>query len=402
VLAHRVEFAPEGDLEIFSALPDSPAVFRLSGSDPHAEPYISKTANLRRRVQRLLGAPSETSRRLNLRHLVRWIEHTSTGSEFESGFLLYRLLRSCFPKTYSHRLRLRFAPLIKLHLDNQFPRASVTTRISRTQGRSFYYGPFPSRGAAEKCANDTLDFFKMRRCVEDLSPDPAFPGCIYSEMKMCLAPCFKGCTDEQYDAEVARVQSLFDTRGESTLLQLSAERDAASSRLDFEDAAALHERIEKLKPVLGQVPEIVHRLDRLSGVMVQPGPSPESVALFRIDSATIRGPMALPIGVPAHAASQSMEARIREVLERIPSDEVKTASEVMEHLAILKRWYYRSQRSGEIFFADGRNVLPMRRIVRGVARVYRGEKPEPDSRTPVPGLAGPRDAKSLPGEGESS
>jgi hypothetical protein len=402
VLAHRIEFAPEGDLEIFSALPDSPAVFRLSGGDPHSEPYISKTANLRRRVQRLLGAPVESSRRLNLRHQVRGIEYTLTGSDFESGLLLYRLLRSAFPKTYSHRLRLRFAPLIKLHLENQFPRASVTTRISLARGRSCYYGPFPSRAAAEKYANDTLDFFKMRRCIEDLSPDPSFPGCIYSEMKMCLAPCFKGCTDEQYHAEVARVQSLFDTRGESTLRELSAERDEASSRLDFENAAVLHERIEKLKPVLGQVPEIVHRLDRLSGVMVQPGALPDSVALFRIDSAKIQGPMPLPIGVPERAASQSMEARIQEVLESIPSDELKTATEVMEHLAILKRWYYRSERSGEIFFADSRNVLPMRRIVRGVSRVYRGEKPEPDHRPPSPVITGPTDAKPLSGGRETS
>ena len=46
---------------------------------------------------------------------------------------------------------------------------------------------------------------KMRRCVEDLNPDPAFPGCVYSEMKMCLAPCFRGCTDDEYRAEVVRV-----------------------------------------------------------------------------------------------------------------------------------------------------------------------------------------------------
>jgi excinuclease ABC subunit C len=402
VLAHRIEFAPQGDLETFSTLPDSPAVFCLAGSDPQSEPYISKTANLRRRVQRLLGAPAESSRRLNLRHQVRSIEYTATGSEFESGFLLYRLLRSAFPKTYSHRLRLRFAALIKLHLDNRFPRASVTTRISLNRRGSFYYGPFSSRAAAEKCANDTLDFFKMRRCVEDLSPDPEFPGCIYSEMKMCLAPCFKGCTDQQYQAEVDRVQSLFDSRGESTLLQLSTEREAASSRLDFENAAALHERMEKLKPVLGQVPEIVHRLDRLSGVMVQPGAAPDSVALFRIDSATIQGPTPLPIRAPELAGPRSMEARVREALAGIPSVELKTAAEVMEHLAILKRWYYRSQRSGEIFFADGRNILPMRRIVRGISRVYRGEKPESENPLPPPGFPGPPAPKGPEGGQETS
>jgi len=47
--------------------------------------------------------------------------------------------------------------------------------------------------------------------VDDLHPDPSFPGCIYSEMKMCLAPCFKGCTDEEYYAEVNRVQAYFDS-----------------------------------------------------------------------------------------------------------------------------------------------------------------------------------------------
>jgi hypothetical protein len=48
----------------------------------------------------------------------------------------------------------------------------------------------------------------------------------------------------------------------------------------------------------------------------------------------------------------------------------------MEHLALLKRWYYRSSRVGEIFFVDQKGALPMRRLVRGIARVYRGEKSE--------------------------
>ncbi|HZD94456.1 MAG TPA: excinuclease ABC subunit C, partial [Candidatus Sulfotelmatobacter sp.] len=41
---------------------------------------------------------------------------------------------------------------------------------------------------------------------------------------------------------------------------------------------------------------------------------------------------------------------------------------------LLKRWYYRSHKTGEIFFADMTGELPMRRIVRGVGRVWRGEK----------------------------
>ena len=377
MLTNRAEFVPAADAEIFLTIPATPAVFLLRGDDPQSEPYASKTANLRRRVQRLLGLPTEHSKKLNLRERARWIEYTPTGSDFESGFLLYRVLRSLFPKTYSDRLRLRFAPLVKLHLENEYPRASVTTRLGRLSGRNLYYGPFPSRPAAEKFASDSLDFFKMRRCVDDLHPDPKFPGCIYSEMNMCLAPCFKGCTDDEYRAEVTRVQNYFDSGGDSLVREISAQRDQASSNLDFENAAALHARIDKLKPVLAQFPEIVHRIDRLAGIIIQRSALPECVALFRVDCGLISEPLIFQIQASEHTKSQSMESRLQAALAAIPASTSQTALETMEHLAILKRWYYRGRRAGEIFFADENGTMPWRRIVRGIARVYRGEQAQP-------------------------
>ena len=375
MLTERLDFTPDRDAEVFASAPAAPAVFLLRSDDPQAEPYISKTANLRRRLLRLLGPP-EQSRRLNLRDRVRSIEYTTTGSDFESGFLLYRALRRNFPKTYTDRLRLRFAPLLRLHLENEYPRASITTRLGRLGGHSLYYGPFRSRAAAEKFANDSLDFFKMRRCVDDLHPDPEFPGCIYSEMKMCLAPCFKGCSDDDYRAEVARVQAYFDSSGDSLVREITAHRDQASTSLEFENAASLHARVEKLKPVLGQLPEMVRRIDQLTAIIVQPSAIPGAVAFFSVDAGLITGPLTFPIQATEHTKSQSMESRIQATLATLPPADSKTALETMEHLALLKRWFYRSTRSGEIFFADVKGGLPLRRLVRGIARVYRGEKPE--------------------------
>jgi excinuclease ABC subunit C len=374
VLTERVEFLPEHDREAFAGVPAAAGVFLLRGENAAAEPYITKTANLRRRLERLLSAPEERTRRLNLRGRIRWIEYARTGSDFESGFLLYRLLRQHFPKTYSDRLRFRFAPLVKFHLENAYPRASVTTRLGRLGGPVLYYGPFPGRTAAEKFLNDSLDFFKMRRCVEDLNPDPAFPGCIYSEMKMCLAPCFKGCTDEEYGGEVARVRNYLDSRGLSLVRELAAEREGAAQNLAFEEAAAVHARIEKLKPLLSGLPEIVGRIDRLAGLMVQPSAEANSVALFRVQQGRIEGPQNFLIQPPEHTKSQSMESRVEACLALAPPAEPASAMETMEHLAILKRWYYRSSRTGEIFVADEKGQLPMRRVVRGIGRVWRGEK----------------------------
>ena len=378
MLTKRLEFAPERDAEVFAAVPAAPAVFLVRGDDAKAEPYVSKTANLRRRLQRLLGPFEERTKKLNLRDRVSSIEYSPTGSDFESGFLLYRVLRETFPKTYAHRMRFRFAPLVKLHLENQFPRASITTRLGRLNARALYYGPFQSRTAAEKFMNDSLDFFKMRRCVDDLNPDPAFPGCIYSEMKMCLAPCFKGCTDGEYSAEVTRVQSYFDSGGESLTRELSAQRDAASASLAFEDAAAIHVRMEKLKPALSQFPQIVRRLDRLSALIVQPSHLANSVTFFRVELGAISGPTVFSIQPAEHMKSQSMESRVLAALDSFSPVKARSTLEAMEHLALLKRWYYRGSRIGEIFLADDKNIFPMRRIVRGIGRVLRGETPVED------------------------
>ena len=254
-------------------------------------------------------------------------------------------------------MRLRFAPLVHLHLENRYPRASVTVKLGKNA--SEYYGPFASRVAAEKFANDSLDFFKMRRCVEELNPDPKFPGCVYSEMKMCLAPCFKGCTDEEYSAEVVRVQEFFDTSGQSLRRELEQAREKASADLEFETAAALHAKIEKLKPVLGQVPEIVTRIDRMKGLMIQPAAEPDSVMLFQIDAGRISEPIPFLVNQPADSGKMhSMEARLQEALAA-PVLGKTTVLDTMEQLAILKRWYYRTSKTGEAFFADQSGELAL-------------------------------------------
>jgi len=402
VLSRTLTFSPEFNECFFQELSAAAAVFLLRGE---GEPYVSKTANLRRRLLRLLGAASAQTRRLNLRDRVREIQFTPTGSDFESQFLLYQILRETFPKTYAARLRLKAAPLVKLHLENEYPRASVTTRlgkllrgevgktdvspvkVSNSAARdaspstitNLYYGPFPSRVSAEKFASDTLDFFKMRRCVENLHPDPSFPGCVYSEMKMCLAPCFKGCTDNEYRTEVARVQAFFDSRGESLTRELSENRDRTSAELNFEEAAAIQARIEKLKPVLAHLPEIVQRMDQLDAIVIQPSAEPDSVCFFRFQHAQICGPLAFKIGIHSENAEEAskprtMEARVEEAIQSISPRQPISTGAMVEHLAILKRWYYRSQRVGEIFFAGEKEVWPLRRIVRGIGRVYKGEK----------------------------
>jgi hypothetical protein len=399
----RIEFEAEHDAEFFAGLPASPAVFALRPKPAGAEPYVSKTTNLRRRLQRLLSAGE--GRRLNLRERVSGVEFQEVGGDFEAAFALYGMLRVEFPEKYAERLHLRPAPLVQLLQDNPYPRVAVTSRIRALRSGGAYFGPFASRAEAEQYANDSLDFFLLRRCTEELAPDPKFPGCVYSEMKMCLAPCFKGCSDERYREESGRVERYFESGGHSMLVEISRARDEASERLEFEAAAAAHARLEKLKGVQSRIAEIVHRIDRLNGLLLQPSHLPGHIALFRIAGGMLQGPIPFDLraralqpdspplsasaqnasaqnathSVPPHSVpTQSMEARIKELLSAVTPAPPKSAREWMEHLAILKRWYYRTSKVGEIFFEDEHGTLPMRRVVRAVRRVLTGEKPAGD------------------------
>ena len=399
MLKHTIPFDPAHDEQAFAQIPAGKGVFLLRGKDPATEPYVSKSADLRRRVKRLLAPAENQSKRLNLRERCGAIEFQETGSDFENTLLLYRTLRAAFPDAYQKRLRLALSPLVRFHWENDYPRAYVTRKLGKSEPKeraSTYYGPFRSRAVAEKYLNDVLDLFKSRRCNFELNPDPAFPGCIYSEMKMCLAPCFKGCSDEEYLAETRRVEAFIASRGETLISEASAERDGASAALEFEKAAGLHARVEKIKAVAHEADEIVRRIDELDAIIVQPSRDNEAVALFRSHRGTICGPvefsvLGMALANPGSGQSslhiQPMmlqpvplegeivrgeskpEARLRAAVEALSSSERPSVALQAEHLALLKRWYYRGSRVGEIFYcAEGE--WPWRRMLNGISRVF--------------------------------
>jgi excinuclease ABC subunit C len=241
---------------------------------------------------------------------------------------------------------------------------------------------------------------------------------VYSEMKMCLAPCYKGCTDERYAEEAAAVESFLATRGESRLVVLRSERDAASANLEFEDAAALHAQVQKVESVRALAPELVRPMNKLRAVILQPAgpvapstPAPE-VSVFLFENGRFRGPVAFstmgmriqneqsgssslfaqpmtlePVpeageqgsenrdqgsGITAKAARTMLETRMESVIAELMRESGPPSATIRQgHLALLKRWYYRPEvkRMGEIFFPDAEERWPVKAMLRGVGRV---------------------------------
>ncbi|MGH9378699.1 MAG: hypothetical protein ACRD1I_07865, partial [Terriglobia bacterium] len=371
----------------FESFPSVPAVFALFPQNrpearPDITPYLSSTRDLRRRLRRLLEIPSAHTRRLNLRAVTRRIEYQPVGSSFEAQWHLFELSRFYDPERFRRRLRLKPPALVKIKLRNRFPRCYPAERL--LADGSLYFGPFPSRAAAERFTGEFLDLFKLRRCVPNLDPDPSHPGCIYSQMKMCLAPCFKGCTDEKYAEETRRVIAFLDSGGATLDRELAAQRDAASTSLEFEQAARAHHKLEKIKEVARLRPPLVKAISSLHAVMLLRGAGEKVVVFFRIVAGEVHGPASLSLAenvsspVPLDQQIQDLLASLgrSETVGLQPEGEGTPARLPLppwEHLSLLARWYYSSFRTGEIIMLPESQQIPHSRLIKLFRKVVEGE-----------------------------
>jgi excinuclease UvrABC nuclease subunit len=357
-------------------LPSRSAVFALFPTPREgvqSAPYLGRTRDLRRRLARLLSARRPISKILNLRELTARVEYEPVGSAFEGTWLLYLLNRHYFSRQYRDRLRLKPPALLKLKMQNRFPRCYPTRRMAKDG--SLYYGPFPSMVVAERFAGEFLDFFKIRRCVEELNPDPSHPGCIYSQLHMCMAPCFAGCTDAEYQGEVQRVVEFLDTQGKSLQRALEAERAQASESLEFEQASKIHHRIEKLNEVLRQRSDLVRNLRDLHAVMVLPGAEAKSVVFFRIMAGEIRGPATLSLDENAPNPTP-LDRQLHDLMESLAGEGSRPVAPPLppwEHLSLLARWYYSSFRQGELVMLNADQTIPHSRLIRICRKVLAHE-----------------------------
>jgi excinuclease ABC subunit C len=347
--------------------PNRPAVFLLWPKE--GEPYLARTALLRRRLLRLLKERERPGRLLNLRHTIRRIEYHLTGSAFESGIRMYELARRHFPKTYLEILKLRMPAYVKIVLNNVFPRVQVTTHLSRPPAA--YFGPFRTRAGAELFEAQMLDLFQVRRCQEDLVPSPQHPGCIYGEMGMCLRPCQEVVGSEEYRHEVERLEQFLRTGGRSLVESIGKARDRFSEEMMFEEAARQHKRLEKIQEVLKLRDELARDVERLHGIAITASTERNAVELWLVHRGALlegrRFSFEITEGKPA-----SLDAKLRSLfstLEERFDSRAPTPRARQEFLALLARWYYSSWREGEWIFIDRLEDPPYRKLVHAISRV---------------------------------
>ena len=353
-----VEISLPADIE---SIPNSPAVFLIWAQA--GRPYLARTNVLRRRVGRMLQVLGATAERL---------EYQVAGSKLESRFLHLELARQHLGADYRREIRLRLPPYLKLILSNEFPRTQIVGRLARTS-MSLYVGPFRTRSTAAQFESAFLDLFQLRRCQEDLHPSPEHPGCIYGEMGKCLRPCQQIVGVEEYRSEASRVAEFLRTGGKSLLSSAANERERLSGEMDFEGAARAHQRVQKIEEVLSFRDEMAADVDGLHAVAIAPSSQPECVELGWMRNGYWQGFRRLDFITADDGRAVSLDSRLREMAAGIECQRV-SATERMEHLAVLSRWFYSSWCDGELLIIEDWEKISWRKLVNAVSRVATAQR----------------------------
>ena len=322
--------------------------------------------NLGRRLRRLLcapeGGPTVLAQRLH-DHAIT-VRYWVTGSRLESSLLLYKLARVQFPEDCMARLRLRLPWFVALVDFQRFARLIVTNRL--VKGAESMIGPFRNRETAQRYEEELLAGFSLRRCSEDLIPAPDHPGCVYGEIKLCSRPCQGAISNSEYRREAADVKDFLLTNGANALRSLSLAREKAAAETEFETAASIHKRIEKLKAVARNRDTMVADLENFNGIAVTEGPGINHWRLWPM----LSGFWQEPITFQKADGALNMalwEGRLRELLAPVSADPSRDGHQA-EHLAIFTRWYYSSWRDGDWVAWPDLNKAPSRKLARHLAK----------------------------------
>jgi hypothetical protein len=164
---------------------------------------------------------------------------------------------------------------------------------------------------------------------------------------------------------------------------IEQERERASDDLDFERAATIHKRIEKLDDALRGTPDLIRRVTDVNAVILQRAAEDQTIAAYAVRAGRFFEPCFIRFAEIA-GQPRSAEQIFRNYLE--PPATIATVAEASgaaapnaasiaptiggdlgEHLWLVARWYYSNPREGEIFFHE--KDWPYRRILRACSRL---------------------------------
>ena len=233
-------------------LTDDPGVYVVRNASGQVV-YVGKSVSVRTRARAHFQASAHEGAWVEQAETV---EHERTNSELGALLLESRLIKRLRPPGNARLKHVDRYVYLRCRLDIAFPILEVAP--APAVGRGVSVGPLRGRAAAVELLEQLNSLFGLRHCARKL-PRRYWPSA-YGQMGRCLSPCLGDLDPNLYRRRLDEALALFTGEGDggaALLAHLDAQMRAAAGEQNFERAAWLRRRRERLAWLL----------ERLGGVL---------------------------------------------------------------------------------------------------------------------------------------
>lgn len=211
-----------------------------------------------------------------------------------------------------------------------------------------FFGPFHGAVQLEESLRELNDALGLRDCALDhpmyfadqrdlFSMAPRTPGCIRYEIGKCLGPCVAAVRRDEYAERFALAQAFLEGANDVPVAALKRAMDEASGRLEFERAASLRDKIERLESLRAQFARLRFAVESLSFVYTPSAVHGDDVS-YVIRRGRVRAVEPAPRTAEQRRAFDSRVSAIFAPMERtdgtVPSHEI-------DELLLVSSWFTR-------------------------------------------------------------